>query len=244
MKIGSTLIFILLYTQAYTQNTVFNYKLYSIADNTNIHKLNNKFGISISNQNDTVEYKLLFNGQEGLFTAIDKLNNSQTKDLSFIDVFKKTQGDFYFNHETKSIENSRESSMKHWIITSPYSQINWVITDEIEEIAGKLCKKAIYTKEDYGLRETKIYTTTVWFIENSAYTVAPFGLMGLNGLIVKANFNNRFEVILDDIKTNQKGKIAPFTKGRRITLGEFNANIKVKIDDYRKRRQERISMDK
>ena len=149
---------------------------------------------------------------------------------------KKTQGEFYFNNNTRIIENKKETIGNRFIISYPYEKINWVITNETENILGYSCKKAIYQKEDYGLKETKTYTVTAWFVEGSGYQVAPFGLMGLNGLVVKANFNNSFEVEIDKIENNKKEKIAPFEGKNKITMDEFDNILKSKIQEYRNKK--------
>lgn len=230
-KLFSIILFFLS-IQIFSQNVLIKYKVHK----TNNLNLTKELTNLIKNDNDYMDYDLFFNGEEGKFVPVYKLNNSQTKEIDLNNIFKKTQGEFYFNNKTKVVENKKETLGSKFIISYPYEQIKWTITNETENVLGYFCKKAIYKKEEYGLKETKTYTITVWFTEDYPYQIAPFGLMGLNGLVVKANFNNSFEVEIEKIEDYKNEKITPFEGKNKISMNEFDDVLKSKIQEYRKKK--------
>ncbi|QES91468.1 GLPGLI family protein [Empedobacter brevis] len=218
---------LLFFSKIYSQTKdgyLLSYNLY----NLNTKNIDKKFSHLIKSENDTIKYTLNFDGNSGLFTQVVKIDNSQIKQINMNDVFAKSQGNFYFDNSNQIIENKKESFNKSYVIISGYNDINWdlYIDNSNESILGYNCKKAVYKKIVHGLNEEKIYTITAWYSDDFSDNIAPFGLMGLNGLVLKVNFNNSYEVILDQIIKQDVKPIKPFNHSNKITLNDYNEIIK------------------
>lgn len=236
MKKLITFIFIFLSVHLLSQEN-YNYFSYDII---NQHKESNKIldGI-ISKSSDTIQYELFFSEFKTLFIPISKLNNSQESLVDLNNVFIETQGEFFYDELNKIVENKKNTLGKSFIITKDFNEIVWEKTDEIEIINGFSCKKAIYKKVEFNSKgEERIYLITAWYDEDFNYNISPFGLVGLEGLIVKIDFNNVYQVLLDDMKALEKIKpIKSFRGGIRVTQNEFDEIIKDYLMNIRKNRQ-------
>lgn len=217
-----------------TEFTVFKYKVYTVENN----ELNNKNEF-FQVDRDTMLYKLYFNGEKGLFTPVIKLNNSQEKKIDRNEIFQKAEGDYYFDNTKRIVENQRDHLGKKLIIEYPYDKINWEVTEDTDSINGFFCRKAIYLKDEFGIRGEKKYLIVVWYVEDGSISIAPFGLMGLNGLVVKAIYNNSYEVAFDGTETvgNNVKNITNFKNGERVSLEEYNQLLKDFFEKHNERRK-------
>ena len=115
--------------------------------------------------------------------------------------------------------------------------------NETEEINGVLTKKYSTKRKDKRLKEHKIITTTVWVDETYSDNIAPFGLMGLKGIIVKVNFNGRNNLILKRVETNSLKEIKPLSAKNKVTKEEFQEIIDQLMLEYRRKRAEKLEIN-
>lgn len=193
---------------------------------------------------DTIEFVYTQQNELAYFEPRLKIDNSQDGKLDFSNIFIKSHGLFYYDFESQIFQNQKESLQQLLIIDLKPEDYNWEISDEILDCLSYKCKKASFTRIEKGVKQDRAYTITVWYDENYRHTIAPFGLLGLKGLIVKIDFNGGPKVHLFDISNSKKPKkIKPFTKGKRVSLSEFNQMI----DDYmlklRERTQNKVDKD-
>lgn len=225
----------------FSQND-FNYYTFKVfKTNESAQKLNNKNldGIIEDNASDTIEYEMYLTDSLASFTPIFKLNNSQSSIINMSDIFMKSQGSFYYDFKNQTIENYKNSLGKDFIITSLMHDINWEKSNSLDTIGNIICNKAIYKKKETsvagGIRE---YIITAWYIENSNPKIAPFGLLGLNGTVIKLDFNGVQSVILDKIERKKKIKmVRPSKNGTRITKSEFDKIINDQLLEMKHRRK-------
>lgn len=217
-----------------TEFTTFRYKVYPV-DNNEINNKNEFFQVD----RDTMLYKLHFNGEKGLFIPIIKLNNSHEKKIDRNEIFQKAEGEYYFDNAKRIVENKRDHLGKKIIIEYPYDEINWEITEETDSINGFFCRKAVSSKYEFGIRGENKYIITAWFTEDNYTSIAPFGLMGLNGLVVKVIYNNSYEIVFDSTETveNNVKNITNFKNGERISLEEYNQLLKDFFEKHNERRK-------
>lgn len=191
-----------------------------------------------------IQYELKVNEHHTLFLPIEKINNSQSAVINFNQLFQNTQGKFYYDHISKLVENQKSFGGKNFIVEHSFDHYEWKTSESIETVLGYECKKAVYTRIDLGLKTDKIYQITVWYDENFDQNIAPFGLVGLPGLIVKVNFNNHFIAELAEMSFEPNGfKISPFRKGQRISNNDFQALIDEEILKYRRRNNQVLDKD-
>lgn len=216
------------------------YKVYKI--NQENKRSNSNLGDLIKKDNDTIIYNLYFSNNKGLFKPIDKINNSQSTQIDLTNVFKKSKGEFYFDNEQQWVQNKKDFLGKNFIVEYSFDQIKWEIEEETDSISHFLCKKAISIVSEPSTDGTKDYKTTVWFTD-FYYDIFPFGLAGLNGLVVKAIFNNRYAMILHKISKHKEKEISEFKGGQRISLEDYNKIIDDFFIKYRERNSYGIETD-
>ncbi|WP_322970584.1 GLPGLI family protein [Faecalibacter sp. LW9] len=216
-----------------------------IAQNTFIYQFsakenqNAKSGILadvITSAPDPVEYIYLVNEKKASFKPELKINNSQTNQIDLLKISVKSLGEYFYDYDQKLIENKIETSNKEYIVTSTFDDLHWIDTNESETINGYPTKKYITKRKEKGIKTDKIYTTTIWIDESYPQDIAPFGLMGLKGLIVKVNFNGRNDLILQTIETKKVSAIQPFKGKNRITKEAYRKMIDDKLDQIKESR--------
>ena len=119
--------------------------------------------------------------------------------------------------------------------------MHWIDTNDTEVINGYQTKKYITKRKEKGLTKDKIFTTTIWIDESYPQDVAPFGLMGLKGLIVKVNFNGVNDLILDKIEETKLKEVQPLKAKNRLTKEEYQKLIDDRMETIRSKRQERLN---
>lgn len=121
------------------------------------------------------------------------------------------------------------------VITYDFDDLNWELTDKTEIINNRLCKIAVNRRYETGLKGPKEIVTVVWIDESFDRDIAPFGLGGLKGLVVKVNFNNNYEAVLSEMSFRKNLNIKPFKAKTRMTLEEYYKEI----ERFNKERRER-----
>ncbi|MDH0675162.1 MULTISPECIES: hypothetical protein [Empedobacter] len=197
----------------------------------------------IKSTSNPVEYIYTYNGEQALFVPIEKLNNSQTLEIDMVQIFVRANGMFYYDYKNQFISNKKNLMNKEYLVTSKFDDLYWIDLNETEEINGVLTKKYNTKRKDKGLKEDKIITTTIWVDETYSDNIAPFGLMGLKGIIVKANFNGGNNLILKRIETNPLKEIKPLNAKNEVTKEEFQEIIDQRMLEYRRKRAEKLEIN-
>ncbi len=220
----------------------YNHFIYTITSgekmeqNSNDQKIKMKEIFDVNEPN--IEYELFYDNGKTFFTPITKLNNSQSSLLSLNKIFIDTKGEYYYDEQSNLIENSIETFNKKYIIESSYNEIPWIRTNQTKIIADKTCKIAYYQETQPGTKEDRNYVYTVCFVEDFDKNIAPFGLTGLQGIVLEIDFNGFKKATLTEMKSSKTTKkIKPFTKGEKISKQEHNKII----EDFFLRRRERMN---
>ena len=185
---------------------------------------------------DPIVYTYQISNNKAVFYPIFKINNAQTVQFDLLKLSAKTLGEYFYDYDQKLIENKVEISNKEYVVTSTFDDLHWIDTNESETINGYPTKKYITKRKEKGIKTDKIYTTTIWIDESYPQDIAPFGLMGLKGLIVKVNFNGGNDLILQTIETKKVSAIQPFKGKNRITKEAYKKMIDDKLDQIKESR--------
>lgn len=185
---------------------------------------------------DPIDYTYQINNNKAFFYPIFKINNAQTAQIDLLELSAKTLGEYFYDYDQKLIENKIEILNKEYIVTSNFDDLHWIDTNESENINGYQTKKYITKRKEKGLTKDKIYTTTIWIDDSYPQDVAPFGLMGLKGLIVKVNFNGGNDLILQTIETKKVSAIQPFKGKNRITKEAYIKMTDDQLDQIKESR--------
>ncbi|HEY4538407.1 MAG TPA: hypothetical protein VIG94_00160 [Faecalibacter sp.] len=185
---------------------------------------------------DPIEYVYKMNNNRAIFYPLLKIDNSQTNQIDMLQLSAKTLGEYFYDYDQKLIENKIETSNKEYIVTSNFDDLHWIDTNESETINGYPTKKYITKRKEKGIKTDKIYTTTIWIDESYPQDIAPFGLMGLKGLIVKVNFNGGNDLILQTIETKKMSAIQPFKGKNRIMKEAYRKMIDDQLDKIKESR--------
>lgn len=209
-------IFILLPLYIYAQNDNieyhYKYKLYRINQNQTESDINKDVIDYVGiNKVDTIDYELYVNNENAFFFANQKLSNDQSGGINFTEIIIQTNGIWYYDLKNSFLYNTVDFKNRKFSIKYNYNYINWHQSQEIENINGYNCKIATYTRsEELKDGYKKDYKITVWFSEEINTNAMPFGFVGLPGGIVKINFHDFTEAILDTksqvYKKNKKNK--------------------------------------
>ncbi|MDO5655649.1 MAG: hypothetical protein Q4G27_05870 [Flavobacteriaceae bacterium] len=105
---------------------LFHYTAYKV-ENSSDTKSVGKFDDFIAKHEEPIQFELKSNEKEALFYPIEKLNNSQTLSFSFNKAFVKTQGEFYYDYDSRIVENRKPYGNKNYIVTYPFDYYTWEI---------------------------------------------------------------------------------------------------------------------
>ncbi|NJN33067.1 MAG: GLPGLI family protein [Saprospiraceae bacterium] len=152
----------------------------------------------------------------------DEGGYSWRKDLYFVKRFFEQQ---------KMVEG-HEMLGKTYIVEDSLRGFNWKIQNDLKEVAGHICMKAVY--ED-TVRKHKI---EAWFAQDIPISAGPERFYGLPGLILEVVYNEDAIVLTADkidykkltIELDEPKKL----KGKRIKESDFTEVIKKHIADKTK----------
>ena len=182
MKVLFTFLLFTLSASLYSQESIeVNYSYKNEFDTSKIEdtSLLNLY----KNSNDKIfYYRLLINGHEAVFEAIEKIDNSQEKDKPAI---SGPIGRTYTNLETRESLAEVEYAGKY-IIKDSINGVEWKISRERGIHLGYETRKATYKNDDLSYE--------AWFVPSIPLKFGPQGYGNLPGLIVKFThyFNNQY----------------------------------------------------
>lgn len=165
----------------------------------------------------TTKMKLLFNPTESIYTYSEETSEEETYS------WRKDDYLIYRNYEEKKIKELQEMLGKTYLIEDELNPYKWRVMNELKEIQGHLCMKAI--TED----TVKKQTISAWFAADIPVPVGPERLYGLPGVILGVEINDgdviieasdiQFKSVAEELKLPRK------LKGKEIDLIKYQELI-------------------
>ncbi|MFT7247422.1 MAG: GLPGLI family protein [Arcticibacterium sp.] len=160
--------------------------------------------------------KLSFNEQESLYTHDD------SEDVGY----SRRKEDFLIhrNFDDKSILELMETLGKTYLIKEQMPEQKWRIMNELKEIQGHLCMKAIMYDA------SKDYDVVAWFAADIPVAAGPEVYYGLPGLILGLEINNGIVLVeaekLELLDESQDITLPKKMKGREIDTSTYQKMVK------------------
>ena len=230
------ILILLFYTSLIAQSNEPNFFVYQAYKFESSEYEGRDMRMFLKQETDTIQFELKYANNASYFYPIYKIDNSQEFKISLHDVFRKTQGEFFVDYQLHQTENMKDLNGRQVIIEYDFDEIEWEMTNKTEIVNDRLCTIAVNRRYESGLNGPKEIVTVAWVDESFAADIAPFGLVGLRGLIVKVNFNNNYEVILSDISSIKNPKLKELKGKNRISLTEYYAEIERLNKERRERK--------
>lgn len=229
-----------MYSQKQIYNGEINYEITMKFDKDKIKALNKKNNVSEQVKkmiNSTVKnpgkanFKLLFNKNESIFEEEKSLTiNDKGVNLVKIMIGK---GLFYTDKNSKKILNQKEAFGKIFLIDVP--QVRWVLTQRTKKIGNYSCYKATTEKEVENEKGKFVKKVTAWYTPELPINFGPKDYFGLPGLILELTEGNLlFKASKINVSFNKNIHIKKPTKGKKVTLKEYNEIAKEIIKNYRR----------
>jgi len=214
------------------KNVAITYKVIQIDNEINESEIGNAQALKMVEQDQSLipnlEFILLANDKEYIFEYSDPLEidnqRAQKRAAMAVGGFYK----FYKNGEARLKQT--ESFGDKINIILPQDEYDWEVTEEIKEIAGFKCRKAIsYSfspnpKEPSEKIKIKI---TAWFSEDINFSVGPQGLDNLPGAVLEGSIDGRNFFYASSVEFNSD-RIADLKKpkgGRDMKAKEFDEMV-------------------
>ncbi|ANW97110.1 hypothetical protein AXE80_12800 [Wenyingzhuangia fucanilytica] len=207
-------------------------------------------------------YVLDFNKTESIFKAEEKLaaptqqggNGGPGGRFGSV-ISGAVDGDKYKNTETKELLISNELLGKKFLVNDELPKLDWKTTGEVKQIGQYMCFKAtaVKTWTDFDIsnfrrppgkeeepkeekkEEKQIETlVTAWYTLQIPVSQGPGNYWGLPGLILEIHEDNTI-ILCSKIVLNAKDKtsIKKPTKGKKVTLKEYNEIATEKFQEMR-----------
>jgi GLPGLI family protein len=164
-------------------------------------------------RDDWQEYTLLYFNENGsYYTQSDQLTSSEEKyDYSGRKEVFGIKRDF----EKGTMTEVFEMAGKTYIIEDSLKTLNWKILNDIKDVAGHICMKAMV--ED-TIKKQKIIA---WFAQDIPLNAGPERLYGLPGLILELNINDGAVIVeatkIEPIKITTQMDLPKKMKGKKVT---------------------------
>lgn len=227
---------LLFFTSLIAQSNEPNFFIYQAYKFESSEDESSNMRMFLKQETDSIQFELKYANNASYFYPIYKIDNSQEFKISLHDVFRKSQGEFFVDYQLKKTENMKYLNGRRVIIEYDFDEIEWELTNKTEIVNDRLCKIAVNRRYETGLNGPKEIVTVAWVDESYNADIAPFGLVGLHGLIVKVNFNNNYEVILSDMSSIKNPKLKELKGNNRISLTEYYAEIERLNKERRERK--------
>lgn len=200
-------------------------------------------------------YILEFNSNSSYFNEEERLDpNGQAGGFNWMQfVTGPAGGSIYKDLQSKTYINKRELFGKVFLVKDSISPSKWVLTGESKQIGIYSAYKATITREveerafGFGnrnnsseetnnppLSKTREVVMSAWFTPQIPVSTGPAMYGGLPGLILEIN-DDRTTMLCTKVILNPKEKIkikAP-SKGKEVTLVEFEQIAKEKAEEMR-----------
>ena len=168
---------------------------------------------------------------------ITRVDNSQGPQYKMQVIGGYNDIESYLDFKNNQQIVSREMDAKSYLINSPISINNWIITRETKKISGYNVKKATLVKDNMNYE--------VWFSTEIKSKCGPDEAFGLPGLVLEFKRtiidkpDNYAMFKLENISLDNTVKFSVPTKGKVMTSDQFDSLF----DEYSKRIKESIKND-
>lgn len=194
------------------------------------------------NRFETIDYEFTLGSAYAVLNPVVKLNNTQAiGKIDFAQMTIDENGVYDYDLTNSVFYNTKEFNGKKISVKYDYNYLDWKFEDAQEIINGYHCKKAVYSRT-YTLRNDQVreYTITVWYADVLNPHLAPFGLTGLPGGIVKINYNDYSEVLFaGEISSKKKRKIKPNKLGQIISKETYDIMLEEYVKNFQLQRENR-----
>jgi GLPGLI family protein len=164
-------------------------------------------------RDEGIEYTLLYFNEKGsYYTQSDQLTSWEEKyDYSGRKEVFGIKRDF----EKGTMTEAFEMAGKTYIIEDSLKTLNWKILNDIKDVAGHICMKAMV--ED-TIKKQKIIA---WFAQDIPLNAGPERLYGLPGLILELNINDGAVIVeatkIEPLKITTQMDLPKKLKGKKVT---------------------------
>ncbi len=165
---------------------------------------------------DPVYYSLLVDSVQSIY-QIDE-EKLTTQDFSW----RREKRIIHTNYRNKRKLDNIEILGKAFVFDEDLPRIKWKIMNEIKEVAGYVCMKAVTTDT------IKNQVVVAWFTSEIPISIGPDNYYGLPGLILEISKNDGSALITAtevSLKNINKPILIPKKKGKKITTEKMNALI-------------------
>ncbi len=134
----------------------------------------------------------------------------------------------YKNFETEKQTNMIEMLGKTYLVQDSLRKPSWKVMNQIKEVAGFICMKAVMEDKVKGQR------VTAWFTGDIPVAGGPEEAFGLPGMILEMEADDETMLVVAtsvEFKKLEKELVLPKMKGKKITNKEFDTVIAKHISD-------------
>lgn len=175
-------------------------------------------------ENSKQKLNLYFNEKESLYTwGQDQQEYEGTE-------YKGRNEDLLMhkNFETEKHNDMIEMSGKTYLLQDSLQKIEWKVMNQIKEVAGYICMKAVTEDKVKGQK------ITAWFTGDIPVASGPEQFHGLPGMILELDIDDgtlKIEATSVEFKKLEKELVLPKMKGKKINDKDFNTLISKYISD-------------
>lgn len=196
---------------------IYSYKGYTY-ENKKTQESKESFIDRYNKSLEDFRHELTYDGKNILFRIADEMITDNKSNLS--KMLYKTMPDTYISLNKKTLLHKIEISGNTFVIKDSLSN-KWSITNEIKNISGYKCQKAILKDN-----ETNKIIVEAWFTKEIPLPIGPSTYTGLPGLIIKLtvldiNQKPSIEYNVEDIYLSPQKEIK-LPKQKTISMDEFN----------------------
>lgn len=170
---------------------------------------------------DFIEIKLIFYKNKSSFEVIefmeidDKRRFFRNKSKGLADL----NSNFYHDINQNIRIREKEYDGKKYNITSPFDNIDWIVTQESKRINNLICFKALSTKSFRSKGKTVNLKVEAWFTPDISIPVGPKNYTNLPGLIIELR-EGRKTYYATKIRINPKDKLKIINPKKGIVITE------------------------
>ncbi|QMU66720.1 MAG: GLPGLI family protein [Flavobacteriaceae bacterium] len=207
-------------------------KLKAVSKKVDGSKYAKDMAISTIKNQGKANFKLRFNKNASVFKEDKKLKINERK-INLIKIMIG-KGVFYTDKNAKKIVHQKEAFGELFLIDVP--KVKWNLTQETKKIGNYICYKANTEKEGENKRGTFVKKITAWYTPELPVNYGPKDYFGLPGLIIELREGPLlYRASEINISLKKNIQIQKPTKGKKVTLEQYNDIAKEMIHNYHKR---------
>lgn len=179
-----------------------------------------------------IRFNLEFNKDQSIFFKLPMLED-EARNVNLIAIVLGINNSKYYTN-SKSTVNEKNSFGRDFLVEVPKTK--WNITNSYKKIGKYTCYKANAKKNRKNSRGSFEQDVIAWFCPELPFNFGPKEYSGLPGLIVELQEHDNLIYQLLNIKKKDRKEITFPTKGKRITLKEFEALSKKMLEELKSNR--------